>query len=647
MSRKTVLAMTALLAAAPLGAAASAQQPRQQKPAASDKAAAKKKPAPSAPAEADPMAEIRRTTAISLVSSLADDAQTFRDPQLRARVQARAADALWETDRERARTLFRRAWAEAEAADAEADRRVEEEKERQLRARGSFSYSRPPSMRTEVLRLAARRDRALGEEFLARLDEARKREADEAAARVADAEKQSRPPSGRDPMEVPPAVEKRLRLAIQLLEDGNTERAVQFADPALGEVTSTGLEFLTRLRAKDAKAADDRYGAMLLRAGADPSSDPNTASLLASYIFTPALYVAFSRGGGSNMNSWGGGYAPPTDLAPQLRVAYFRTAGAILLRPTPTPDQDRTTSGRDGWYMVIARLLPLFEQHAPEMSSPLRAKLASLVPDTAEGVRNPNNRALTSGLVPEPPDQDPGRLQDSLRRAERAKTSEDRDAAYVDVVFNAVRQKDPRVDEFLSKIEDAELRRQVRAYIDFEAAQNSLSGDDSTYQEALRLARGMTLSGIQRTWVMTEVAKKLVRKEPGRAAELLEEALREARERIDPASPERVSALVAIATQLVELDRPRAWEVMLDVIKASNSASSYTGEDGRLTRRLQAKNMTIMSTSSAESFDLAGVFAALSREDMSRAVELARGFEGEAPRAVATLAIARTVLEKK
>jgi hypothetical protein len=86
---------------------------------------------------------------------------------------------------------------------------------------------------------------------------------------------------------------------------------------------------------------------------------------------------------------------------------------------------------------------------------------------------------------------------------------------------------------------------------------------------------------------------------------------------------------------------------MLDVIKASNSASSYTGEDGRLTRRLQAKNMTIMSTSSAESFDLAGVFAALSREDMSRAVELARGFEGEAPRAVATLAIARTVLEKK
>src|SRR5687768_3325969 len=94
-----------------------AQQP-QAKPKPS-KTTAKK---PAAAAEVDPMAEIQRTTAVSLVTTLADEARTFREPGLRSRVQARAADALWETDREKAVTLFRRAWDEAESADAEADR---------------------------------------------------------------------------------------------------------------------------------------------------------------------------------------------------------------------------------------------------------------------------------------------------------------------------------------------------------------------------------------------------------------------------------------------------------------------------------------------------------------------------------------------
>ncbi len=150
------------------------QQQQQQPAAATPQKAAGKKPAASkaAPAEEDPMVEVRRTTAITLVTSLADDARTFRDPTLRARVQARAADALWDPEREKARTLFRRAWDEAESADAESDRRVAEERRRQTRERGSFSIRMPPSLRTEVLRLAAKRDRELGEEFLARMEAA-------------------------------------------------------------------------------------------------------------------------------------------------------------------------------------------------------------------------------------------------------------------------------------------------------------------------------------------------------------------------------------------------------------------------------------------------------------------------------------------
>ena len=57
----------------------------------------------------DPLVEQRRNTAISLLLSLADEAKSYHDETLRARVLARTADALWESDTERARTLFRRA----------------------------------------------------------------------------------------------------------------------------------------------------------------------------------------------------------------------------------------------------------------------------------------------------------------------------------------------------------------------------------------------------------------------------------------------------------------------------------------------------------------------------------------------------------
>jgi len=61
-----------------------------------------KKAKPASTEEADAEAAQQRTVAISLVSTLADEAKGFKDQTRRARVQARAADVLWDTDRERA-----------------------------------------------------------------------------------------------------------------------------------------------------------------------------------------------------------------------------------------------------------------------------------------------------------------------------------------------------------------------------------------------------------------------------------------------------------------------------------------------------------------------------------------------------------------
>ena len=214
---------------------------------------------------------------------------------------------------------------------------------------------------------------------------------------------------------------------------------------------------------------------------------------------------------------------------------------------------------------------------------------------------------------------------------------------YVDAVMDAMRQKDPRVEEFLSKIEDTDTSRRLRAFVDMDAARGAVNERNAA--EALKIARGNTLTSIQRAWVLTEAARLVSKEEPGRAVEILDEALAEAKERIDPASRERASALVAIATQLYELDRARTWEVMHEVVKAANAAREYTGEDGRISTRFQSKGMNMSSSSTVQSFDLTDIFTKLAREELQRAADLARTFEGEAPRAFATLAVARTVLD--
>jgi hypothetical protein len=625
------LAAVGLLAPLAPAARVAAQQPQ-----ATPRKSVKK---PAAAAEVDPLAEVRRTTAINVVNALADEARNFDDARLRARAQARSADVLWDADAERARTLFRRAWEAAEAADAETERAEEEEKRKQMAERGYFAYRPRPSVRNEVLRLAAARERALGEEFLARL-EASKKEEESPSRQQPDASQN--PPARRNAMDTPPAIEKRLQLASRLMEDGDVERAIQFADPALGVVTVSAVNFLARLRPRNAQAADQRFAALLERAQVDPASDANTVSLLLSYLFTPNLYMTFEPGGGTNSSSFGDSLTPPTDASPQLRAAFFNAAANILLRPIPPAEQDQTTAGRAGTYMAIGRLLPLFEANAPARVAALRAKMGALTPDTPEGARSPQNSAYTRGLVPEDPGRD--RIQETLARLDRAKTPDERDAVYADAAMDAARRKDPRASEFIEKIENTDVRRQLRAYLDFEALDAALRAKD--VKEVLRLARDGELKSVQRVWGMSEAAQLLAKDEPGRALEVLEEATTEAK-RIDQGSAERVRALVAVVTQLYQLDRQRAWDMLPEVVKAANAAADFTGEDAFIDVELHTKNGTNRRSTSVEAFDLNNLFAALARENLDQALELARTFKAPHPRASATLAAARAVLEKK
>src|SRR2546423_12561166 len=52
------------------------------------------------------IAEQQREAAVSIIIRVADESNKFKDQALRVRVQARAADALWDSDHDLARALF-------------------------------------------------------------------------------------------------------------------------------------------------------------------------------------------------------------------------------------------------------------------------------------------------------------------------------------------------------------------------------------------------------------------------------------------------------------------------------------------------------------------------------------------------------------
>ncbi|HVG28767.1 MAG TPA: hypothetical protein VM864_03510 [Pyrinomonadaceae bacterium] len=607
-----------------------------QAPAAGKPPAARPRPKASNAAY-DPLAESRRTTAVTLISSLADEARSFRDEMLRARVQARAADALWETEQERSRALFRRAWDAADLADKEITRRVEEDKRRQLAAGGNVMLSRPANLRSEVLRLAAKRDRALGEEFLAKLDEQRKQDERDAAAKLAAA--QADAPAPNTPAGLSFDTNHRIELARQLLQNGDAERAQQFAAPALQQPTRDAVFFITDLREKSPEAADKLFAALLARVAADPSSDANAVSTLSSYVFTPHLVINIERGGGFNTYS-SGRTTPPENFPAALRTMFMQTAAQVLLRPPAPPDQDRTSGGRAATYFIIARLLPLFEQYLPASVASLRAQLSALTPDAPEEVRDSNNRMLSEGLTRDEADRRDD-VQDALDRLDRATTDEERDRLYVEASLAASGRRDPRARSLAESVKDSATREQLLAYVDFNLARGAIEKKD--VNETLRIARTGAMTHLQNVWALTEAARLSAKENRPLALDLLDEASLEAR-KIDPGESDRPRALLAVAAPLYELDPSRVWSLMPDLVKAVNAVPEFTGEDGRLVIRFRTKNHSSIYSSTVDAFNLQPLFQTLARADMNRAVELAKNFTGESPRAVATLAVATAVL---
>lgn len=561
-----------------------------------------------AKAEADRIRKERQSHARSLLISLATDVRSFRDQALRARYQARIADALWEMDAEQGRILFRRAWEAAGNADRES--------------------KEPLNLRRQVLTLVARRDRLLADDLLEKL------KADQEATM-----KENAKPSL---WALSDALQQRLDVAESLLRFGDIERALQFADPVLGNVTISTIDFLTQLREKDPTAADQRYAALLANTGTNTLADANSVSLLSSYLFSPQTYVVFNTQGGAD-SSWMPSSFPPANVSPQLRLAFFQTAAGILLRPQPPPDQDQSTTGVAGKYMVVKRLIPIFDSYAPkEIAAALHNQFEALSSLVSIDLRKAEDESLHKGISAEKSLADAE--QPLLDQIERARTSSERDELWLKLALLALNKGELKARDHVSKIDDGERRKLAQAYVDWGLATRFVRKKE--IDKALEIARKGEVNHIQRVWIFTQAAKLLAKNDHDAALSLVDDASSEAR-RIDGSDLDRPRALLGIANALSLVEPSRMWDSIFDAVKAANSTDGFAGEGAELVLTLWSPSQILNSREAVPDFDIRGIFGVAANYDYERSVELARGFQGEAARANATIAICQAVLNAK
>ena len=105
--------------------------------------------------------------------------------------------------------------------------------------------------------------------------------------------------------------------------------------------------------------------------------------------------------------------------------------------------------------------------------------------------------------------------------------------------------------------------------------------------------------------------------------------------------------MFAIANALRVLEPARAWEVAFDAVKAANSAEKFTGEDALIYSALNSSSRIFLGRDPAPDFDIPAIVEKPSTADADRTIELARGFQDEDPRAIATITIATALLKSQ
>ena len=589
----------------------------------------------------------RRALAVTLLIETAERGRTFDDLFYRARIQARSADALWPHDANRARTIFRRAW-EAAAASDKAD---QEEAASEAGALPNATL-KVTEARDEVLMIAARREARLAEFFL--------RDLSSEKSDKSSAERET--PRRTAWRELSANGARRLALADQMLATGEVLRAVELAAPLTSEGVSANLiAFILRLREQSMGDGDALLRRLLEHARTDPQLDANAILLLSAPFVSPSLLVTVDEFGSIQFRSLPSPkvYAATKSVfTAQTWAAFYNLAATVLARPLPARGE-LTMQDLVARFYATGRLLPFFENSTEPHTAyapTLRARHSELFNEIEAGRREQVsaqfnlNRMTPAGYV------DPLRSQ-AAELAEATDATE-RERIALSIVRTATRHKYwDRARRAAAVIENASLRQSAHTYIQVHQIKDILHAhedqQEDDFESIAKFVRESDVPSFAKAWGLAQTALIASRKKDSRVTQTIAELINEAEThaaREAAGTPERIAAYGVLVMTAARLDASRAWSLIPEFVRAANSMEDFTGDDEALD--LTGDNSAVVDATpqfivEAEIFRLDGIFATMAHLDFDKALAEARALEGDVPQALATIAVARAILEKQ
>jgi|GEM_PF-1840118 len=595
--------------------------------------------------DAELEASLLQQRGLGLIRQAADDAVGLEDRRGAVRVQATAADVLWERDEERARKLFQSAFEMAVSyyRDTKDDNTI--------RLSPNTATSRP-DLRLEVIRLASRHDGTFSRKLTDQYIEEKQREQQEGRLQNSLQNKgDNNPLFGK----MDANASELLRTASSLLEV-DLKAAIELAQRAFAlGVSQSAPSFLPRLAGRNRAATDQIYLVALDRLRNDPMAPPGQLMLLSAYPFGEDR-VWVSNGGGTS--SYGFQVPPNFTVDEALAQRFLAVAAIVISRAAELdPAQVPEAVAQFGAALFAARMLePKVAKFQPALLGDwraLEARLSNLaagksldgVDRSLQEVARENQRGASPesvGVLPGSGD----RIKELLDRAQQTVDLAQRDDLYQQAAFEADRNGDPkRAIGITDQISDTEYRRKVRSWISFNAATRAMN--EKRFDDARRFALDVDATD-ERAYLFFQIAgAALKEKDRARAVELLDEATQRANAADN--TPEKLRALVGIANLFASFDPPRGFEVAADAVRAANKIPNYSLDQPQLVRSLAQRSGhgSHVSNSNVEGFDLGKTLQLLARADFDRALLLAQSLESKPLKLSAVIAVASSVFEKK
>ena len=618
-------------------------------------------------APAENQAASLRQRALGLLRSAGEEAAGLDDRLASARIQAAAADALWEHDQDRARKLFQSSFETAILYYRE----------------GSHNSATPEIFSTfigthicsEIIGLAARRDPAFGLELGEKYVEEQRRKQQAPHSLSA--------PGGRSfdlPLSPPgmsldelsgtvnSAANELLQTASNLLKD-DPKKAIEVAQYAFSKmVPRQAGQFLAQLAGSDRKAADQLFLVALERLRTDINVVPGQLILLSTYPFGVSGYLVTD----GRRTTWGDIQVPEGFVIDELLIQQFIGVAFAVLSRTAELDAAQTpdAASRLGAALYATRVLESrVAQYYSGLLPQWQELAAKLSTRATEGARQGIDRSIQeiekesqSAAAPETPGQGkepPARAKDAAKEtAERAKDHlktlldhaektlnlTERDGLYQEAAFFAFEQLGDIAQalEIADRIADYNFRQEVRSWLSFDGASRALG--EQRFDEAWRLALEVQAPD-QRAFLMTEVASAVL-KEKGRkrATELLDEAV----QRTNPVdnTAEKLRALTCIARLFAGFDSSRGFEVMAEAARTANKVSDYSPGQSQLRRVFRQRGSGFMMSQTVEGFNLESTLAVLARTDFDRALLLAQSLDHKPLKLASLIAVATSVFDQ-